>query len=197
TDFWNLYRWNTSGVEHILARDAEFGVPQWLLGLSTYAFMSPEVLIYSFVQNGRWRLGRLELPTLIAHDYPMEFSSLSGVHATPTTVVIRYGTMTSPPVIATVDVNTGAVSPVKLLVSSAGLQEFQSYFSTPQSIEFRTGDGEIAHAFYYPPYNPDWRAPVSERPPLLVKNHGGATTPTQFAPRLFGPFLARPGFRVV
>ena len=65
TDFWNLYRWNASGVEHILPRDAEFGVPQWLLGLSTYAFMSPEILIYSFVQNGRWRVGRLELPTLI------------------------------------------------------------------------------------------------------------------------------------
>src|SRR6516162_5576188 len=127
------------------ARDAEFGVPQWLLGLSTYAFMSPEILIYSFVQNGSWRLGRLELPTLFAHDYPMEFSSLSGVHATATTIVIRYAAMTSPPAIATVDVNTGAVSPINL-VSSAGLQEFQNYFSKPQSIEFRTGDGEIAHA---------------------------------------------------
>ena len=29
TDFWNLYRWNASGVERVLARDAEFGVPQW------------------------------------------------------------------------------------------------------------------------------------------------------------------------
>jgi WD40-like Beta Propeller Repeat len=96
TDFWNLYRWNASGVEHILARDAEFGVPQWLLGLSTYAFMSPEILIYSFVKNGSWRLGRLELPRLIAHDYPMEFSSLSGVQATATTIVIRYATVTSP-----------------------------------------------------------------------------------------------------
>ena len=197
TDFWNLYRWNASGVEHILARDAEFGVPQWLLGLSTYAFMSPEILIYSFVQNGRCRLGRLELPTLIAHDYPMEFSSLSGVHATATTIVIRYATMTSPPAIATVDVNTGAVSPIKLLVSSDSLQEFQKYFSTPQSIEFRTGDGEIAHAFYYPPYNPDWRAPASERPPLLVKSHGGPTTATDLALDLSVQFWTSRGFGVL
>src|SRR5262249_57881739 len=130
------------------------------------------------------------------HDYPMEFSSLSGVHATTTTIVIRYATMTSPPAIATVDVSTGAVSPIKLLVSSASLQEFQNYFSTPQSIEFRTGDGEIAHAFYYPPYNPDWRAPVSEKPPLLVKSHRGPTTPTHSAPHLSSAILTRPGVAI-
>ena len=197
TDFWNLYRWNASGVEHILARDAEFGVPQWQLGLSTYAFTSPDNLIYSFVQNGTWRLGRLDIPTLIAHDYPMEFSSLSGVHASATTVVLRCATMTSPPAIATVDVNTGAVSLIKPLVSSAGLQEFQNYFSTPQSIEFRTGDGEIAHAFCYPPYNPDWRAPASERPPLLVKSHGGPTTATDSALDLSVQFWTSRGFGVL
>src|ERR1700757_1574806 len=122
TDFWNLYRWSASGVEHVLARDAEFGVPQWQLGLSTYAFMSPDILIYSFVQNGTWRLGRLETPTLIAHDYPMQFSSLSGVRASATKVVVRCATMTSPPAIATVDLNTEAVLPIKLLVPSDRLQ---------------------------------------------------------------------------
>jgi len=143
--------------------------------------MSPDILIYSLVQNGTWRLGRLEIPTLTAHDYPMEFSSLSGVHASATTVVLRCATMTSPPAIATVDVNTGAVSPIKLLVPSDSLQKFQNYFSTPQPIEFPTSNGDIAHAFYYRPYNPDWQAPASERPPLLVKSHGGPTTATDSA----------------
>src|SRR5215468_8354397 len=138
TDFWNLYRWNASGVEHILARDAEFGVPQWLLGLSTYAFMSPEILIYAFVRNGTWRLGRLDLATSTAHDYRAEFSSLSGVRASATMVVVRCATTTSPPAIATVDVNSGAVSPVKRLVASERLQGIQSYFSVPQSIDFPT-----------------------------------------------------------
>jgi dipeptidyl aminopeptidase/acylaminoacyl peptidase len=197
TDFWNLYRWNASGVERVLARDAEFGVPQWQLGLSTYAFTSPDILIYSFVQNGTWRLGWLEIPTLIAHDYPMEFSSLSGVHASATTVVLRCATMTSPPAIATVDVNTGAVSPIKLLVPSDGLQKFQNYFSTPQPIEFPTSNGDIAHAFYYRPYNPDWQAPASERPPLLVKSHGGPTTATDSALNFSVQFWTSRGFGVL
>ena len=197
TDFWNLCRWNALGVECVLARDAEFGVPQWLLGLSTYAFMSSNILIYSFVQNGTWRLGRLEIPTLTAHDYPMEFSSLSGVRASAATVVLRCATITSPGVIATVDVNTGAVLPIKSLVPSDRLQTIQNYFSTPQPIDFPTSDGEIAHAFFYPPYNPDWQAPDSERPPLLVKSHGGPTTATDSALNLSIQFWTSRGFGVL
>ena len=197
TDFWNLYRWSSSGVEGVLTRDAEFGVPQWYLGLSTYAFMSRDVMIYSYVQNGTWRLGRLEIPTLTAHDYPMEFSSLSGVRASASTVVLRYATTNSPPAIATIDVNTGAVLPIKLLVRPDSLQEFQDYFSTPQPIEFPTSDGDIAHAFYYPPYNPNWQAPPSERPPLLVKSHGGPTAATESTLDLSLQFWTSRGFGVV
>jgi len=197
TDFWNLYRWSASGVEHVLARDAEFGVPQWHLGLSTYAFLSQDVMIYSFVKNGTWRLGRLEIPTLTAHDYPAEFSSLSGVRASATMVVVRCATTTSPPAIATVDVSTGAVSPIKLLVPSDSLQRFQNYFSTPQPIEFPTSDGDIAYAFYYRPYNPDWQAPSSEKPPLLVMSHGGPTAATESALDLSVQFWTSRGFGVL
>jgi dipeptidyl aminopeptidase/acylaminoacyl peptidase len=197
TDFWNLYRWSASGVEHVLARDAEFGVPQWHLGLSTYAFLSQDVMIYSFVKNGTWRLGRLEIPTLTAHDYPAEFSSLSDVRASATMVVVRCATTTSPPAIATVDVGTGAVSPIKLLVPSDSLQRFQNYFSTPQPIEFPTSEGDIAYAFYYRPYNPDWQAPSSEKPPLLVKSHGGPTAATESALDLSVQFWTSRGFGVL
>ena len=197
TDFWNLYRWNASGVESILTRDAEFGVPQWQLGLSTYAFASPDILIYAFVQNGTWRLGRLDIPTSAAHDYRTEFSSLSGVRASATMVVVRCATMTSPAAIATLDVNSGAVLPIRPLVAPDRLQGIQTYFSTPEPIEFPTSDGEIAHAFFYPPHNPDWQAPASERPPLLVKSHGGPTTATDSALNLSIQFWTSRGFGVL
>jgi dipeptidyl aminopeptidase/acylaminoacyl peptidase len=197
TDFWNLYRWNGSGVERILARDAEFGVPQWQLGLSTYAFISSDVLIYSFVRNGTWRLGRLDVPSLTAHDYRAEFSSLSGVRASATRLVVRCATTTSPAAIATVDVSSGVALPIRPLVASDRLQAIQNYFSTPEPIEFPTSDGEIAHAFFYPPHNSDWRAPASERPPLLVKSHGGPTTATDSALNLSIQFWTSRGFGVL
>ena len=116
TDFWNLYRWNDSAVEPILVRNAEFGVPQWLFGLSTYAFTSADAIIYSFTKNGMWYLGRLDTRTLSASGYAVEFSSLSGVRATANTVVLRCSTSTTAPAIATVDVDTGSVSPIKYAI---------------------------------------------------------------------------------
>src|SRR5262249_18512627 len=197
TDFWNLYRCSGSSVERVLARDAEFGVPQWNLGLSTYAFPSPDVMVYSFVQNGTWRLGRLDLPTLKAYDYPTEFSSLSAVRASATAVVVRCATTKSPAAIATVDLNTGAVSPIKFSIPPDSLQSFQGYFSMPQAIDFPTGGSDVAHAFYYPPFNPDWQAPGSEKPPLLVKSHGGPTAATDASLDLSVQFWTSRGFGVV
>src|SRR5262249_40754598 len=37
SNFWNIYCWNGSSAEAMLERDAEFGVPQWVFGSSTYA----------------------------------------------------------------------------------------------------------------------------------------------------------------
>jgi dipeptidyl aminopeptidase/acylaminoacyl peptidase len=110
---------------------------------------------------------------------------------------MRCATSSSPPAIATVDVNTGAVSPIKPLVSSGSLEMFKNYFSTPQPIEFPTSDGEIAHAFYYRPYNPDWQAPSSEKPPLLVKSHGGPTAATESSLDFSVQFWTSRGFGVL
>jgi len=46
----------------------------------------------------------------------------------------------------------------------------------PRAIEFATGDGEVAHGFYYPPTNPEFEAPPGEAPPLIVESHGGPTS---------------------
>ena len=52
------------------------------------------------------------------------------------------------------------------------------YTSTPRAIEFPTEGGLTAYGFYYPPHNQDFSAPQGEKPPLLVKSHGGPTGAT-------------------
>ena len=66
--------WNFSGSQIVLPRNAEFGVPQWQFGLSTYAFSSEDTLIYACTVNGEWRIGRLNVRSLDAMDYPFSFS---------------------------------------------------------------------------------------------------------------------------
>ena len=41
---------------------------------------------------------------------------------------------------------------------------------------FPTTDGDVAHAIYYPPTNPEVAGPADERPPLVVMSHGGPTS---------------------
>ena len=47
----------------------------------------------------------------------------------------------------------------------------------PEAVTFATGagNGEVAHALYYPPTNPACTGPAGQRPPLLVMAHGGPT----------------------
>ena len=47
--------------------------------------------------------------------------------------------------------------------------------SVARAIEYPSADGRRAHAFYYPPANPAYAAPVGTRPPLIAFVHGGPT----------------------
>jgi dipeptidyl aminopeptidase/acylaminoacyl peptidase len=68
--------------------------------------------------------------------------------------------------------------------------------STPEAVEFPTGDAEVAHALFYPPRNPAFRAPDGERPPVVVVIHGGPTAHTTAVFDLFVQFWTTRGFAV-
>jgi dipeptidyl aminopeptidase/acylaminoacyl peptidase len=197
TDFWNLYRWNGSAAEHVLARDAEFAAPHWQFAASNYAFVSAETMIYSFTRDGMWFLGTLDLRRLDARDHGTEFASISGLRAAGPTVVMRCATPSSAAAIATFDLRSGALNPVRHSIPPASYERFQRYFSVPQPIRFPTGGGETAYGFFYRPHNPDWQAPASERPPLIVKSHGGPTSATSAALELSLQFWTSRGFAVL
>ena len=50
------------------------------------------------------------------------------------------------------------------------------YLSKVESVEFPTTGGTTAFGLFYPPHNPDYAPPAGEKPPLLVKVHGGPTS---------------------
>jgi dipeptidyl aminopeptidase/acylaminoacyl peptidase len=197
TDLWNIYRWTGADVEPVLPRNAEFGVPQWQFGLSTYAFRSADTIVYAFSVDGMWRLGRLDVRSLQASDYDGVFSSVSGVHATATMVVARCSTPAEASAITVIDTNTGTLSPIKYAISPDKYRQFQPYFSQPQPVQFPTDSGDTAYAFFYPPSNPDWELPGSERPPLLVKSHGGPTAATSSGLDLSVQYWTSRGFAVI
>ena len=68
--------------------------------------------------------------------------------------------------------------------------------SCPEPLRFASGEGEQAHAFFYPPRNAACAVPAGEQPPLVVFLHGG---PTSACYPLFDPriqFWTQRGFAV-
>jgi dipeptidyl aminopeptidase/acylaminoacyl peptidase len=73
----------------------------------------------------------------------------------------------------------------------------EGYVSSPRAIEFSTEAGRTAHAFFYAPRNKDFAAPEGERPPLVVKCHGGPTAATTTTLRLETQYWTSRGIAVL
>ncbi|MGL5134277.1 MAG: TolB family protein, partial [Planktothrix sp.] len=62
SNWWNLYRY-TGTIEALHPMAAEFGLPLWVFGMSTYGFSSAEKIICTYSKNGNWYLASLDTQT--------------------------------------------------------------------------------------------------------------------------------------
>lgn len=170
TGWWNLYRWNGQTAEPLCAREAEFGLPQWLFGMSTYAFAGEKILAAS-VQDGRWSLGFS--PTFESLNLPWTF--FTQIRATPEFAVFIAGSATQDKAIYKYDFSQGKTT---ILSHNVHPHLDPGYISEPQFLAYPSAHGRISHAFYYPPHNKDFKAPEGTLPPLVVMSHGGPTAAT-------------------
>jgi dipeptidyl aminopeptidase/acylaminoacyl peptidase len=94
----------------------------------------------------------------------------------------------------------------RLELASGELQELRASFdfelepdeiSLPQAIDFPSSEGRSAYAFFYPPRSPSAEGPPDERPPLLVKSHGGPTSATLSVLDLSIQYWTSRGFAVI
>ncbi len=174
TGWWNIYRADEHGaVENICESAAEFGVPQWIFGLSAYAFESEERIVCAFAERGIWRLGLIDTRTRTLERIEVPYTEISYVCAGEGRAVFRAGSPNEP--FAIVEMNLSTCQ-TKVLKQASKIQIDPDYISEPQPIEFPTENHLTAHAFFYPPKNRDFRAASDEKPPLLVKSHGGPTS---------------------
>ena len=174
TGWWNLYRWRDGPVEVLQQMEAEFGVPQWGLGMSTYGFASPKRIICSYNRDGMSHIADLDTETLELKTVPTPFTEItrSGLRVVADRVVFGAGSPTMPGSLMLHDLSSGQTD---LLRRSDDVEVDEGYLSRPRPIEFPTEGGVTAHAFFYPPANKDHAAPDGETPPLLVVSHGGPT----------------------
>jgi dipeptidyl aminopeptidase/acylaminoacyl peptidase len=171
--WWNLYRWRAERVEPLVEMEAEFGRPQWVFGMSTYAFESAERIVCAVGRRGVWQLVSVETASGAWQPIETPYTEITGLRATPGRAVFLAGSPTQEMSVVQVDL---ASSRVEVLRSSSSAAVDARYLSSPEPIEFPTEKGLTAHALFYPPRNGDYAAPSHERSPLLVKSHGGPTS---------------------
>ncbi len=181
TGWWNLYRVDPAGAapRPLCPRSAEFGVPQWVFGQSTYAFLSAGQLVCAYREAGGDRLGRLDIAAGRLDPIETRFTDFGQVRVVGGQpngqIVCRAGSPLSPSAVVAIDPASGAVAVLRQAAPGAAEESLRRYFSAPLHLAFPTGHGLAAYANYYPPTNPDCAPPAAERPPLVVKCHGGPT----------------------
>jgi dipeptidyl aminopeptidase/acylaminoacyl peptidase len=204
TNWWNLYRWlppqpplskgGQGGVESLCEMEAEFGLPQWVFGMSTYAFESANRIICTYTQKGIWHLASLDTQTKQLEVIETLYTEISSLHAANGHAVFIAGSATEPTAVVQFDLTNRQISVLK---RSSELEIDTGYLSRPQAIAFPTENNLTAYAFFYPPQNKDYTAPTEEKPPLIVKSHGGPTASTSSAFNLKIQYWTSRGFAFV
>ncbi len=198
TGWWNLYRWaghagragkagGLGGDEALLPTNAEFGKPQWVFSQTTYCFLDATRIAATYAEEGRWKLGVLQLETRRFDRINLALEPMDCICATSRDVFFIGGSPTHPPAITGVErraidaavsssdqLTRPPVVDVAVIRTASTDRIGEAWISPAQPITFDS-DGQPVHAFYFAPKNPDYSAPVAERPPLLVLSHGGPT----------------------
>ncbi|MGE5624440.1 MAG: S9 family peptidase [Bacillota bacterium] len=165
--YWNLYRHRDGAAEPLCPDAADYGYAQWLLGMSSYGFLSETEIAAVRVERGQSGLVRLAGGKRTPIESP--YSHVEHLDAEAGRFVLLAGAP---------DLSMGIVESDGQQfhrLSAAGFGMDPAYLSRAEALSFPTSGGETAHAWYYPPVNPDFRLPEGEAPPLMVRCHGGPT----------------------
>lgn len=180
SDWWNLYRFELSSQASrpIVPMAAEFGAPQWVFGMSTFAFAGPDRIVCTYSEAGLWRLGVVDLATNVLRTLETPFTQFASVRADREQVVVLAGSPSLPASVIEFDLGTGQHRTLKKATDILDRADLgiAGYLSSVEAVEFPTTGGNMAFGLYYRPHNPDYAGSVGEKPPLLVKVHGGPTS---------------------
>ncbi|XP_071522282.1 uncharacterized protein [Panulirus ornatus] len=195
TGWWNLYRLvNLTDQVNLTPQAREVGWPAWIFGTSAYD-VNPESNEVVFISHGELMV--LDLGTRESRVLDTGYSTykLGVVYSKDgTKVYVVAGDATRAERLIEVELSTGEVQVVNEVNDTAIHPE---YISVPTDIQFPTSHGDTAYGYLYMPRNKDYYAPSEDKPPLLVRVHGGPTSEASTILRLDHQFYTSRGFAIL
>jgi len=173
SDWWNLYRLAGRSVEPVFSIEAELAGPLWVLGQANYALTGDGRAVLRYGIDAQDKLGVVDLRSGKLSTFDSPFVSLSSIALQSSYEALAIAaSQTEEPAVVRFDLRTGAHEALR---APGEIRLDPASISRAEPIEFPTDEGQTAHAFFYPPVNAGFRAPSGEKPPLVVKVHGGPT----------------------
>ena len=191
--WWNLYKLSDAAVKALWPMAAEFGVPQWAFGMSSYGFDATGRIVCSIVQEARARLVVIDPEARTCNDIATPFCSIHQVRVDGDSVVFLAAQATAAEAVVRLDLSSGGW---RVLRSASATLPDPAFVSVAKPITFAT-EGGTAHAFFYAPMNAEARGPEGGKPPLIVVTHGGPTGASDMGLRLPLQFFTSRGFALV
>lgn len=198
TGWWNIYRFDEGRIAALCEMEAEFGLPQWLFGMSTYAFEDAQRIVCTYLRQGVSHLALLETATGKLETIETRYTRIEGIRAKPGRAFFLAATPHDPVNLISLDLTARSSGlRTELLRRSSELQIDPGYLSAPEAIEYPTSGGLSAHGFFYAPANRDFEGLPGELPPLLVMSHGGPTSAASPTLKLGIQYWTSRGFAVL
>ena len=215
SDWWNLYCIDPEGLQSkqiptcILPVPAEFCSAQWQLGKYNYDIDVNDEILASYTQNGLWSIARLrqdsqssagssapwshhklveglgQIEDLNSQDGSLYFCGATELDSHG---VYRYETDSE---------SKKSSTKVSRKIIGAVAQIDAAEISTPELIEYETGNHATAYGLFYPPTNASHQYSAHELPPLLVSVHGGPTSAARPVLNLKLQYWTNRGFAVL
>ncbi len=192
--WWNIYRYAQDKVDILLEFDAEFALPHWVFGLSTYGFLEHGRIACTFNQKGTWQLATIDIKTRKMECVDTLYNDITHLRTVDEWIVFYGGSPAEGLSLIKYNTKTSKAHVVRCTQEST---IDPGYISKPELIEFDTTDSLKAYGFFYRPQNSDYVESQKERPPLIVVTHGGPTSCSYASLDMKVQFWTSRGFAVL
>ena len=178
--WWNLYCLTLASgeVRSIAPMAAEFGQPQWVFGMATYACAGSNRIVCSFVEAGLGRLAVIDVASKALRRIETPFTHFASMRANGDQALFIAGAPSHPSSVVLLDI---VANDYRILKKSTDILDradpsLATYLTAVEPITFPTTGDSSAFALFYPPRSPDFVGPDGDKRPLLVRCHGGPTS---------------------
>jgi len=173
--WWNLFKEGEDGPENLLDMDAEFGLPHWVFGLSTFGFLREDRILAAYTREGTWKIAEIDTEFGDMEERTTPMTEIQSMWIGGDLAIVKGGSPSMPHSLMRLDLKSGVMDVIR---RSTDIYIEPDMLSVPEPIVFSNREGGHSHAFFYPPRNQEFRGMEGELPPLVVKSHGGPTAST-------------------